>query len=113
LLNVPEPLRTSDPYAPIKLSPSYLRQRCFVTCGSLSCSKLWRQIAVDLEADADLNDGRSRPSHDHFLLYFVTNDIGSHITKIQSELLKLSCHSLLPRPACFVERRNYSLSSSA
>jgi len=33
----------------------------------LKCSELGRQIAVDLEADADFNQGRGRPSHDFLL----------------------------------------------
>ena len=38
-------------------------------CGRRTCSKLRRQIAVDLEADTDLIDGRSCPSHGYFLHY--------------------------------------------
>jgi hypothetical protein len=33
----------------------------------LKCSELGRQIAVDLEADADFNEGRGGPSHDFLL----------------------------------------------
>jgi len=32
-------------------------------------SELGRKIAVDFEADADLNEGRSCPGHGRFLLF--------------------------------------------
>jgi hypothetical protein len=39
------------------------------------CSELGWQIAVDLEADANLDEGRGGPGHDHFLL--LAPDTGS------------------------------------
>ena len=73
-----KPLSTSDPRRQ-SLLPCCLCQRPkrrrgdpktvpAASAAGRHCSKLGRQIAVDLEADADLDYGRSRPSHAHFLL---------------------------------------------